>query len=125
MAVINVVVSIPLAQRYGGIGAALGTAISYVLGNGVAINIVYQKKIGLDILSFWKSILSFIPGLIAPVIAGIFIFKFIVFTSIVQFGIWIIIYIAIYAVSMWLFGINEYEKGMVKSMITKLIRRKH
>lgn len=122
MAVINVAVSIPLAQRYGGIGAALGTCVSYILGNGIAMNIIYQIKIGINILSFWKSILKFIPGLIAPVTAGILIFKFVQFGSVLQFGMWIMIYCAIYAISMWLLGMNDYEKDLIRGMVSKIIK---
>lgn len=121
MAVINVIVSIPLAQRYGGIGAAMGTCVSYIVGNGIAMNIVYQKKIGINVIAFWKSILSFIPGLIAPVLACILIFNFIHIESIFQFTIWVVIYSGIYISSMLLFGMNNYEKGLVKGMMHKIV----
>ena len=64
MAVGNVIISIPLAMWMGPVGSALGTAISLVLVNGLAMNIYYRKKIGLDIPSFWKSILSLMKGVI-------------------------------------------------------------
>ena len=46
--------SIPLSKYYGGIGAAIGTAFSLILGQGVILNIYYQKKVGINILEFWK-----------------------------------------------------------------------
>ncbi len=125
MAVVNVAISIPLAQRYGGIGAAIGTCASYILGNGIAMNVIYQTKIGIDILSFWKSILTFIPGLIAPVAAGILIFKFVRFESLLHFGMWIIIYCAVYIISMWLLGMNDYEKDLIRGMVSKIKIIKH
>lgn len=123
MAILNVALSIPLAKLYGGIGAALGTGISYVVGNGIAMNIVYQTKIGINIIFFWKSILSFIPGLIAPIAVAIVIMNFVAFDTFMEFCIWILIYIIIYIASMWFLGLNEYEKNLVRVPLRKLIKR--
>lgn len=46
MAVGNVIISIPLAMCMGPVGSALGTAISLVLVNGLAMNIYYRKRLG-------------------------------------------------------------------------------
>lgn len=119
MAVINVVLSIPLAQRYGAIGAALGTCISYIVGNGIAMNIVYQTKIGINVISFWRSILSFVPGLIMPIAMAVLIINFVSFDSLLEFCIWIIIYIITYIISMWFLGINNYEKDLAKGVLSK------
>lgn len=123
MAIINVALSIPIAKLYGGIGAALGTCISYVLGNGIAMNIVYQKVIGINIVSFWRSILSFVPGLIAPLALAVVIMQFIHFSSITEFGGWVLLYICVYIASMWLFALNDYEKDLVRSPLKKLLQR--
>ena len=42
IAVANVFLSIPLAKAYGGIGAAIGTAISLLIGNGLVMNWYYH-----------------------------------------------------------------------------------
>ena len=57
----------------GGVGAALGTTISLVIGNGFIMNWYYHYRIGLDIKYFWSQILRFIPSLIMPVLYGILI----------------------------------------------------
>lgn len=116
MAIFNVIVSIPLAKRYGAIGATMGTCATYVLGYCIAVNIIY-KKIGIDIYYFWKSILSFVRGLIIPIITGVLIFNFVNFNSILQFCIWIVAYTLIYAVSMRLWGMNEYEKNLINGIV--------
>ena len=56
--VINVIISIILSKLYGGVGAAIGTAISVILGQGIFMNIFYQKKIGINIVKFWRNILK-------------------------------------------------------------------
>lgn len=124
MAVINITLSIPLTKLYGGIGAAIGTSISYVVGNGIAMNIVYQKTIGINVILFWKSILSFLPGLIAPILLAAVIICFISFDSIIEFAAWLFIYIIVYTTSMWLLGINDYERSLVMDPMKKLLKKR-
>lgn len=56
IAIINVLISIPLAAMYGGVGAATGTAIGNILGQILFMNWFYYKKIGLNIPGYWKNI---------------------------------------------------------------------
>ena len=48
MAIVNVVISIPLAARFGSVGAAMGTAISLVLANGIIMNVFYHTTLKKD-----------------------------------------------------------------------------
>ena len=34
-----------------------------------------------------------------------------------------LLFVAVYAASMWLFGMNRYERGLVSSMLGKIFRR--
>jgi O-antigen/teichoic acid export membrane protein len=122
IAVANIVISIPLAKCFGGTGAAAGTAISLLLGTGLIMNIYYHKKIGLDIISFWKQILRFLPALIPPSLCGCFIIKYIRYDNIFSFVLLIILYTLVYTVSMWMFGMNNYEKGLILKPIKKLVQ---
>ena len=124
IAVSNVFISIPLAKYYGGIGAALGTAASLLIGNGLIMNIFYHKKIGLDIIYFWKQIFRFVPALIIPSVAGLLIMKYIEFDNVFVFIGLILIYTVVYCVSMWFLGINQYEKELISAPIKKVFRRK-
>ena len=54
--VLNLVLAIPLGMKYGGIGCAVATGFSMLMGNGVVMNYFYKKYIGLDIPQFWKQI---------------------------------------------------------------------
>ena len=123
MAVGNVIISIPLAMWMGPVGSALGTAISLVLVNGLAMNIYYRKKIGLDIPSFWKSILSLMKGVIPPTILGAVIMKMVTFDHLIVYFGWILLYTVVYCASMWLLGMNADEKSLVKRILSKLKRK--
>ena len=59
IAIANVFISIPLIKIMGPAGAAFGTAISLTVGNIFFMNWYYQKRIGLDMIYFWKQIFSF------------------------------------------------------------------
>ena len=48
VSIINIIVTVFMAKKYGTIGAASGTVISLILGNIIAIN-MYYKKIGINI----------------------------------------------------------------------------
>ena len=57
IAILNIAMSIPLTKMYGGIGTAIGTAVSLILGQGIILNIYYHKKVGINMIEFWKNIL--------------------------------------------------------------------
>src|SRR5699024_3374896 len=118
MALGNLVVSIPLSIEYGAVGASIGTTISLILGNGVFMNVYNHLKVGLDMKYFWQSILKFIPSLILPTIYGIGVNQVVNlydFKNLIIFGL---IYVLVFVVSMWLLGMNDYEKNLVKNPFT-------
>lgn len=126
IAVLNVLISIPLARTYNGIGAALGTALSLLIGNGFLMNWYYHKKVGLNVLYFWQQILNFVPSLIGPFIIGTIFAHYIDLYHIVPFAISVVIYTLIFSISIWLLGMNSYEKnlisGPIKSRLSKFKR---
>ena len=71
MALGNVAISIPLGMAFGGVGCALGTAISMIVGNGLVMNWYYHKRIGLNMVYFWKNIVSILPAMIVPAVLGL------------------------------------------------------
>ncbi len=123
MAVANLFVSIPLTRTYGPVGAAAGTAISMILGNGIAMNLYNHYKIGLDMVYFWKQILRFVPALIAPVVSGVLIMLLVDLhrlSLLLAFGA---LYLAIYLSSMWFLGLNSYEKDQISKPIKRILKR--
>lgn len=120
IAILNVFISIPLCKLFGGIGAAIGTALSLIIGNGIVINIYYNNKVGLDIKYFWKEIIKFFPALFLPILVGISIKYFIGINSISVFILGVLIYSIIFAVSMWFLGLNDYEKELLNGPLKKI-----
>lgn len=122
MAILNVVISIFLILCFGEIGAALGTTISLVVANGIIMNIYYHKKLGINILEFWKSIISTIPGLVIPVAGGVCLMLFYTFNSVLDFCLLILVYVVVYAVSIFFLGFNKEEKRSVCSLVKKVFK---
>lgn len=123
IALINLVISIPLSRMFGGIGAAIGTAIALLVGNGLIMNWYNHFKVGLDMKYFWKQILSFTPALIFPLLFGILINIFIDLYSIVNFLGFGIIYVLVFCISMWFVGMNQYEKNLIGKPISMILKR--
>ncbi len=124
IAVINVIISIFLVQIWGGIGCAIGTCISLIVGNGLIMNIYYKRKVGLNIGYFWLNIAKILPSLVAPIIVGALIMNYAVLDNMfILFG-FVCIFVLVFGVSMWLFGMNSEEKELFTKPLNKIFRRK-
>ena len=123
IAIANVFISIPLIKVIGPTGAALGTAISLIVGNIIFMNWYYHVRIGMNMIYFWKEIAKFIPALITPCGVGFLIMKFAHVSGIFNVFIYSIIYMVIYGISMYFLGMNTEEKNLVMGPVKKIIRR--
>lgn len=123
MALANLLISIPLARLYGPVGAATGTAISLIVGNGIVMNLYNHFKVGLDMAYFWKQILKFTPGLIIPIISGVLILKYVDLKRLSMMFIFGVLYIVLYIVSMWHLGLNDYEKDLIAKPIKRVFHK--
>ena len=120
----NVLVSIPLIKVFGPIGAAMGTAISLFAGNILFMNWYYQKRIGLDMVYFWKEIFKFIPAFVIPIFVGIAIMNLANIVRLSQIVVYAVIYATAYCLSMYFFGMNVEEKQLVMGPIKKILKRR-
>lgn len=111
MAILNVVISIMLCSKLGIIGVTLGTAISLIVANIIIMNIYYHKKININIILFWKNIGKLIPALIIPVCAGTTIRLLVKYNNVLEFLLYIAIYVVVYVVCMLAFGMTKEEKN--------------
>ena len=120
MALGNVLVSIPLGMRYGGLGCAMGTAISLIIGNGFVMNWYYQTHIGLDMKYFFRSILSMVPAMVPPALLGLLAVRLHTFSGYSGVLTFAVPYAAVYALCVYRWAMNDEERGMVRGMLRRL-----
>ncbi len=119
IAIANIAVSIPLVKVYGPTGAAVGTALSLVVGNGIFMNWYYYKALNIDIPLFWKNMIDFIPAILVSSIIGIVYNVFINQESMIFLIVFIAIYSVAYSGILYITGMNSSEKRIVMRLKNK------
>lgn len=122
-AIINVILSVILSKMYGGIGAASATAVSLICGQIIFMNIFYHKKIGINIIEFWKNIFKMTIPMIFAVVLAIVLKNILQITNIGILIFEILIYVIIYGLIVYKFSMNNYEKELILKPINKILRR--
>ena len=123
IAAFNVAVSIYLCQIWGAAGAALGTGAACILGHGLIMNLVYHKRININMLAFWRSILGQMLGMVPAFAVGVLIVKFVAMDSWIKLFLFVAVYMASYFISVLLFALNAEEKAMVRNLVKKFYSR--
>lgn len=123
MAIINVGISILLIKAFAIIGAAIGTAISFVLINDLLMSFYYAKRVGINIKRFWLSILKLSLFILVPSGFGVVYMLFIP-KSLILMIVSILVFTLIYAISLYFFGLNSEEKNMVQNFFRKVKKEK-
>ena len=125
IAVANVISTYLVVPRMGIIGAALCSCISYLLGQGIIMNIYYYKVTGLNIPLFWKNIarMAVIPAIMLAI--GLMLKRFIALDNWLQFFAGVVIYSGIYALLMYCFAMNDSEKDLIRQPVRRILSRLH
>lgn len=123
MSIFKVVLSIQLIKLWGVVGAAIGTAIAVFAGEILFMNVYYHKRIGLNMISFWKSVSSFVPTLLVALAAGVLITRVLDIHRISQFCLGIVLYTLVYCGALYTLSMEEEEKAQIKALLNKLRRK--
>ena len=123
MAFFNLGISIPLCKHFGIVGCAIGTAIGITVANVVIMNIYYHKKLGLDMVRFWKSIFKILPSEIIPVLFGVFVLKVVNVETLWEFLLFGALYVIVFFASVWFLGMNSFEKKLIEEPVSRIFKR--
>lgn len=120
MSFVNFAISIPLAIKFGGVGSAAGTAFALIGANVIIINIFYQKRCGIDVKAYWKTVsvmfVKFIPS-----VALTAILKFTLkLPGMTEFFVLGTVFVLAYCITAYFFVMNDYEKGILLSIVKKV-----
>ena len=120
-AVINIELTIVLANRMGIIGAAVASGVAMIVSSGFILNWFYQKRVGMDMFGWWQSVLREIIPLIVLCIIGSLIWR--PFAGCGWAGLigGILCWAVVYTLVSYFLCANEYEKGLVKGAVRKVI----
>ena len=124
VALFNLIISIPLAKKYDGIGSAIGTAIGLIIGTVIIINIYYQKVIGINVIKFWKQILKMTLTFIIPVTITVIIMHFYKLYGFKQVIVYGIVYIILYSITSYFLTMNDYEKNLFNKLFYRFSKKK-
>ncbi len=120
VSIFSIFISYFLVDRYNSMGGAYGMSLSYIIGQGIILNIYYHKKTKLDMLKFFREcIFPFILPVFLIIATGYIINHSMSSLTIHVFIIKLLLYIISYLVIMWYLGMNIYEKNLFKSPIEK------
>lgn len=124
LAIANVLISISVVPKYGIVAAALSSGICMLLGNGVVMNLYYWKVAGLDIPAFWKSVFQLVLPFAAVTLISAIVYWSMPFGhgGLIMFIAGGAVYLVIYLLFMWRFGMNDYEKGQISHLLNKFGR---
>ena len=118
---LNLLLAIPLGIKYGGIGCAVATGISMIVGNGFIMNWYYAKEIRLAIASFWRQIgrISLVTGvcLVIGYVANIYLLPQ---RGIVPFVLKAAMYTVLYVAIVYAFAMNQSEREKIQAILKKI-----
>ncbi len=123
IAVANVAASIPLAQRFGGLGCAVATSASMVIGNIIIINIYYARVIHLDIGGFFREIAKLLPVMFVMIALGFGSNVLLAGGGWLLLGSKILLYAALFFALSWKFSMNDYERQLIAKPMKKIFAR--
>lgn len=118
--VLNLIMAIPLGIHYGGIGCAIATGISMLIGNGLIMNVFYARCINLYIKDFWWQIGRITVVVLICLVMGYGLNLLLPFDGRLGFIIKIILYIILYSAMIYHFALNIKEKVKVGKIIKKI-----
>ena len=118
LCVLNFIVSIPLAMKWGALGSAFGTFITEVLICFIVQPIYIWKVLKMDMRRVFFELLKNLPAMIIPIIVGVLLNVFdLIKPDYKSIGVLAAGFTAIYAASVWFIAMNSEEKAMIKKMV--------
>ncbi len=109
-----------LSPSLGAFGAGVSVNISLVFCHIIGMNILYKKKLNIDVMSFFKaSIIRFIPSVLSTLLLMFTIKHFFDFSGWVGCITEVAIFSVMFLLFAWMFYINVEEKSIIKQLFKK------
>ena len=121
MSAVNVLLTVHLVKRYGMLGAPIGTALSYLLGYGLVMNLYYQRVIKIQVLRMFGNIVSRTwICILFPALLCIPLNRLLPMPSWGGLLLKTACFLALLTAAMLLFGFRSSEKEDLRSVLLRL-----
>lgn len=120
MCVINIIVSVVLVKLLGPIGCPIGTALSFLIGYAIVLNLYYANGLKLEVGRMFRDIINntwWCLLLTAAVTSPLLFWKH---YTIPIFLLKVSIFSVVFFVFMWLLGFNKDEKSILMPALKRL-----
>lgn len=121
---LNIAVSVILIKWKPLEGAVLGTLVSLLLGDIVAMDIIFVKKIHIDIWAYYKGLFKgILPSLVLSILVGWVVSSMLD----ISWGSWILKVLSVvcsFIVCLLVFGLNTYEKNLIMTPVRAVLSKK-
>lgn len=124
ISLISLVFQIVFAEYFGAIGCSMAIGGALIIGQGLIMNIYYQKRQGFDIIKFWQEICKILIAPIFYTIISIVVSNYFIMQNIMELLLGIIIFSILFIPLIWRFCMNEYERHLILNPLLQHIIRK-
>ena len=118
-AIANIVITVIGVQLFGLVGSIMGYVFSIVFANGVMMNWYYSKKMFLNVGLFWRGISKIIISCVLLIIFFQFVQIIYPITSLIDFLVYGILYVAFYVFIFFKIIGNKQEINSILGFIKK------
>ena len=118
-AIIGFLICIPLTKEYGILGVSVGTCINMCILLNLYDNWCFAKYARLDVFFFFRGLIRLLPAALLCALAGTAINELFSIKAWLDLLVVAVAYALAYIVIMYLTGLNEHEKLLVKKIILR------
>ncbi len=123
--IINFGLTLLLVPKFDALGAVIGSCFSLIFGYGVALNIYYHKVIHINMFTYYKKTYAgILPATLLCMLVGLGIQYLLPLSGWLGFAAEAGCYAVVFALGMYLLGLNQSEKALVHKVIVKISRKK-
>lgn len=124
-AIVHVAMSVVLIKLYALEGAVISCFITLMICDVICMNVMFKREIKISLIGYFKGLFKgILPALTITGVSGV-LFNLIGLERYGWFGFIIncAVMVAIYAVCVLTFGMNQSEKNMIFGMLNKILKK--
>lgn len=118
----NILMTFALVSWNPLIGAALSSSLSCFIGDIVAMNAVFKREIKINLVNYYKGLLKGIAPSVMVASVSAWLLKYLLPFGWASLVVEIVVALIVYALCLYQFGFNEYEKSLVGSIMERAFK---